>query len=187
MISQRRARFILRAGRAMTVFMLAVGCFHAAHADDYWKRNGCVRSLPEPTLSSRFFPGRTFVLDQESGKGIENVTVNKGLKLTVVNSGCEYFVLEYHFKFQGKMPQGDVKFWYEKAVDSIDAIVDANTSPANLKKARDAIRKYLNSENPKFGEEIEMSKNVMREFIVVNTPVQDGGEAVLKVDFNIAL
>lgn len=156
-----------------------------AYAGSFWENHDCVRSVPKATLNDKLYSKHSFVLDLKNGKGIEKVTFNDGLEMTIINSGCEYVGLTYQVTFPKKLPQTNVKYWYEKAAEIIGKISEDNTYSANLKKAIVVIGKYIKSSNLKYGEELEVSDSSIREFLVVSAPEQNNYKTFFQFSYSI--
>jgi hypothetical protein len=137
----------------------------------------CVRSVPEPILSKKHFPGKTFNLtnNQENPSeqiGTEKVKLNTNTNLTIKNWGCENYTLTFRFETGGFSHNlEDTKFWYRKIVELMNQIKKGirSTDRGLINRGANALSSYLKrTRKQKFEHEISFGGNEIRYFVIVN-------------------
>jgi hypothetical protein len=74
---------------ATIIFFLSWLCVGpATAAEDYWQKNNCSRTPPEPALEMKGAKGHTFKLVKKRGEALETATIG-GDKITIIHFGCD--------------------------------------------------------------------------------------------------
>ena len=69
----------------------------------------CVRSMPEPLIIKKEVTEWSFELDSIERIGIERAKLKNGDQLTLENKGCEYFWVDFEYKFASKSNDSNFK------------------------------------------------------------------------------
>lgn len=149
----------------------------------------CVRSLPEPILLKEFFPDAQFEFLKKERKGIETASFENGDRLTVENSGCEYFVLSIHFetnRFQADL--NNFSYWYEAALQLMNEIIPGLESPLDIESGNSKLVRYIakNNSKLKFNTEIDYGGDDIRSFIYLD-PVEKLDDGKFRINISYAL
>jgi hypothetical protein len=133
----------------------------------------CARAIPKPIIKKSVFPNTKFVLqniDYASAivpMGLETVLFPNGDKLIIVNSGCEYFTL--NFQFETSRFTGDTtnpKYWFDRSVELMRQTEQGLETSIDIKQGIKALENYsANSPKPSFDQEIDYGGQVIRSFV----------------------
>jgi hypothetical protein len=110
----------------------------------------CVRSIPKPIVKKVVFPKTRFVLQKVDNSGhtdftgIETVQFNNGDRLTIKNSGCEFFTLQFRFETSRLDARriSDSKYLYLRSAWLMRQTLRGLKSPLDLAKGVAALEKY---------------------------------------------
>lgn len=148
----------------------------------------CTRAMPERVVKKRVFPRTTFALNKKKREAIEKVSFPNGDRLTITNSGCEYYYLEFRYetgRFRGSAT--NTKYWYRRAVELIDGTRRGIDAPIRMADASAALKKYVNTEaRPIYGGEIDYGEGAIRNFIIFESVKKIGrGRVAVTLAFAI--
>lgn len=157
--------------------------------DDDYEDLECVRSLPEPILLKEYFPDAHFEFLKKERKGIETASFENGDRLTVENSGCEFFVLSFHFetnRFQADL--NDCSYWYNAALQLMNEILLGLDSPLDIESGNNKLVRYIakNKSKLKFNTEIDYGGDDIRSFIYLD-PVEKLDDGKFRINISYAL
>jgi len=129
----------------------------------------CTRSTPVPVVKKSVFPNSAFKLSRDKRTGTETVKFANGDKLTITNTGCEYYYLGFRFETSRfSAPSSDTKYWFEQAVKLIKQTEKGIDAPVQMADAIQALTKYIeNTKKPEFGNEIDYGGTDIRTFVSV--------------------
>jgi hypothetical protein len=136
----------------------------------------CVRDIPKAIVKKSIFPNRSFVLKQtQSGNfkipiGIETIKLPNGDKLTIENSGCEYFTLSFKFETaRNDKSLSNRRYWSNRIVKLMRQIEPGVESPISLKQGIAALETYI-LQHPKLniGKEIDYGDKEIRSIVAID-------------------
>lgn len=111
----------------------------------------CPRGTPEPILKKEAFPEAKFRLVDESQDkirskiGIETAVLKNGDQLKIINSGCEYYTLEFEVtteRFPHKKTD-DLQFWYSEGVKTLKSLANQTKMTQFIKTGQKAMKLYV--------------------------------------------
>jgi hypothetical protein len=154
----------------------------------------CVRSVPEPILSKKYFPTATFSLTKNKENpseqiGTEKIKLNKNTSLTIKNWGCENYTLTFRYelnKFSHKLE--DTKFWYKKAIELMKQIKSGirSADKSLIERGTNALSSYIKkTKKPKFETDISFGGKEIRDIVIVNKARKQGQKYQLEVTFSV--
>lgn len=157
-------------------------------ADDYGDFE-CVRSLPEPVLLKEYFQDAQFEFLKKERKGIETASFGNGGRLTIENSGCEFFVLSFHFetdRFQAN--PNNYSYWYEAVLTLMNEIMPGLDSPLDIESGNKKLARYIakNKSKLKFNVEIDYGGDDIRSFIYLDQ-VEKLNDGKFRINISYAL
>jgi hypothetical protein len=132
----------------------------------------CVRSVPTPIIKKTVFPKTSFRLEkidelgQAIATGTETVQFNNGDRLTITNTGCEYFTLRFRFETSRVARQqiSNTQYLYRRS-----AWLMRQTLPGihlNLTRGITALEKYAaQSSKPDLDQEIDYGGQEIRSVV----------------------
>lgn len=168
------------------LFLTAISFSQTETADNYDDLD-CVRSLPEPILLKEYLPDAQFEFLKKERKGIETASFGNGDRLTIENSGCEFFVLSFHFetnRFQADLNNTD--YWYDAALQLMNEILPGVDSPLDIESGNKKLVRYIakNKSKLKFNTEIDYGEDDIRSFIYLD-PVEklDDGKFSINISY----
>ena len=130
----------------------------------------CVRGTAEPVINKKIYPNSIFTLQADSLTGIEIVEFDNGDRLTIENTGCEYFTLNFRFESSRFVADTtNTKYWADKALKFIKETEYGIDAPVELKKGIEAFEKYVSKTKiPKLRDEIDYGLKDIRSFVYLN-------------------
>ncbi len=159
----------------------------ATHATD------CVRGTPAPIVKKEAYPDARFTLKKDSLTGIETVALKNNDRLSITNTGCEYFTLIFRFETSRFSQDSTSKvYWYKAGSTLMKTILDDLNAPIDLKKGIVKLDHFIQSgngnhyKNLSYGKELDFGADDMRS-IVVMEPVQllSNGITAVTVSFSV--
>jgi hypothetical protein len=132
----------------------------------------CVRSVPTPIIKKTVFPKTSFrlkkidELGQAIATGTETVQFNNGDRLTITNTGCEYFTLRFRFETSrvDRRQISNTQYLYRRS-----AWLMRQTLPGlrlNLTRGITALEKYAaQSPQPDLDQEIDYGGQEIRSVV----------------------
>jgi hypothetical protein len=136
----------------------------------------CVRAVPTAIVKKSVFPNSYFVLKQtQSGDfkipiGIETIKLPSGDKLTIENSGCEYFTLSFKFETarNGKS-LSNRRYWSNRLIKLMQQIEPGTESPISIEQGIAALETDI-SQHPKLniGKEIDYGGSEIRSIVAID-------------------
>jgi hypothetical protein len=136
----------------------------------------CVRAVPAAIVDKSVFPNSSFVLkytqsgDIKVPRGIETVRLPNGDKLTIENSGCEYFTLSFKFETaRNDTSINNRRYWPNRIVKLMRQVELGIKSPIPLKRGIAALETHI-SQNPKLniGKEIDYGGSDIRSIVAID-------------------
>ncbi len=106
-------------------FILTFLPFTLAAQENVLESNDCVRSIPEPLMKKSEVTDWSFELDTLTRIGYERAVTANGDTLLLENKGCEYFWVEFEFKFAGNTNATDIEI-LRHYLNLADRVVDFN-------------------------------------------------------------
>jgi hypothetical protein len=151
----------------------------------------CTRSTPESIVDQSVFPNKTFSLTDDKQIGTETVLLPGNRKLTITNTGCEYYHLIFQFETADysvkQIASKDSKFWYKEIVKFLKIVRGGIQAPIQLDKAVDRLNQITRKrERPRFEAEIDYGGTDIRTFFSVQ-PMQtkEKNKVVLEISFSV--
>ncbi|WP_036679362.1 hypothetical protein [Daejeonella oryzae] len=130
----------------------------------------CVRGKAEPIVKKSVFPNCVFKLNADGLTAIEKIELGNGDKVTIENTGCEYYVLNFRIetsKYQADTT--DIPFWYNKAYLLMTELSKGIDSPIQINKGLEYLKIYMDkNQKIELGEEIDFGGNDIRDFLSLN-------------------
>jgi hypothetical protein len=154
----------------------------------------CVRSVPEPILSKKYFPLKTFSLSKNTENpseriGTEKVKLDKNTSLTIKNWGCENYTLTFRYEISGfSHKSADSKFWYKKAIELMKQVKSGirSTDKSLIERGTNALSSYIKkTKKPKFETDISFGGKEIRDIVIVNKARKQGQKFQLEVTFSV--
>lgn len=125
----------------------------------------CLRAVSEPVVKKSVFPDATFRLEPDHRTGIETLTLPNGDKVTIKQSGCEYFTLT--FKFETSRFAADttnMAYWSNATLQLLRQVVKGIDTPLEMENAL-----------AKLSARIENAKTVKEDQLSLNEDIDFGG------------
>ncbi len=104
-------------------FILTLLPFTLAAQENVLESDDCVRSVPEPLMKKSKVTNWTFHLDTSTRTGHERAILDNSDTLRLENKGCEYFWVEFEFRFVHKIDTTEIEVirqYLNKAHDIVD-------------------------------------------------------------------
>lgn len=134
----------------------------------------CPRGAAEPVLKKAVFPNAQFVFQPDKRTGIEKVTLPDGDRLSITQSGCEYYMLTFQFETSHfAADTTDMAYWGNTALSLMRDVNKGLNTPldinAALSKLSGRLKDNPDNSNPlKLGDEIDFGGPDPRQYLVVN-------------------
>jgi hypothetical protein len=90
-------------------FILTLLPFTLAAQENVLESDDCVRSVPEPLMKKSKVTNWTFHLDTSTRTGHERAILDNSDTLRLENKGCEYFWVEFEFRFAHKIDTTEIE------------------------------------------------------------------------------
>lgn len=139
----------------------------------------CPRGASEPVVKKTVFPNAQFTLQPDHITGIETLTLNNGDKLTIKQSGCEYYVLAFRFETSRYAADTtDVTYWSSTALTLMREVVKGVDVPLEMNVALNKLsarleKDKLNSESKlTLAEEIDFGGPDPRQYLTIDQITQ---------------
>lgn len=97
------------------VCLLAFACQPEQGAEHDFSK--CRYEAPEAIFSSSMPEIRNHNFEIRNGIGVERVTINNELQLTLIQEGCDYITQEFEFSWPGKHMYEPDYFWIQQSID----------------------------------------------------------------------
>ncbi|MBO9618977.1 MAG: hypothetical protein J7539_08080 [Niabella sp.] len=153
----------------------------------------CARGIPAPIVKKKVFPKTNFVLGKDKLSSVETVLFDNADKLTITNTGCDYFTLTFRFE-TSRFNRDSVsqKYWFNAGSMLMKGVLDGLDAPIDLtkgiRKLDDLIQQSTDSRHGRlgFGKEFDYGSEEMRSIVMLE-PVQriPTGAAVVTVSFSV--
>ncbi|WP_158827417.1 hypothetical protein [Mucilaginibacter lacusdianchii] len=145
-----------------------------APADTAVTDDECPKGAAEPVLKKSVFPDARFVLQPDHRTGIETLTLKDGDKLTIKQSGCEYYILTFQFETSHfAADTTDITYWSEVTLSlmrninkGLDTFLDTNEA-LNKLSARIEKAKANTADKLVLGDEIDFGGPDPRQYLII--------------------
>lgn len=152
----------------------------------------CPRAAAGPVVKKNVFPGARFVLQPDHHTGIETFTLPKGDKITIKQSGCEYYVLNIHLETSRfAADTTDLPYWGDAMLQLMREVNQGIHTPLEINKGLNKLSARLkasksNSKNRfKLEEEIDFGGPDPREYLTIDRISQLADQRfLLEITFN---
>jgi hypothetical protein len=84
----------------------------------------CKYSRPEAIFSQNLPGVSRHSFEIAEGSAIEKLQLDKGIRLTVLQSGCEEVRQEFRFEMPGKYQERGPDFWIDQSIMQLDKLAD---------------------------------------------------------------
>lgn len=104
----------------------------------------CFRSKAENIIDKEIYPNSVFSLNPDNLTAIEFVELKNGDILTIENTGCEYFILNFIFESDIYNEDiDDLKYWYNAVTLLMNEVKSAIiNSPLDIENGIKALENY---------------------------------------------
>ncbi|RTQ47858.1 hypothetical protein EJV47_18235 [Hymenobacter gummosus] len=131
--------------------------------------DGCVRGLPEPVLNKAVFPTATFQLNKARREGLETARLGGGTRLSLRNSGCEYYTLTFRFEGQLGTTPTDTRGWYRQAAALLRQTAPGLQASVHPLQAATALTRAAAARAaPALNQELYYGGNDVREYVTLD-------------------
>ncbi|RYE23630.1 MAG: hypothetical protein EOP42_23085 [Sphingobacteriaceae bacterium] len=151
----------------------------------------CPRAAATPVAKKSIFPDARFALQPDHHTGIETFTLPKGDKITIKQSGCEYYVLNFRMETSRfAADTTDLLYWGDATIQLMREVNKGISTPLEISKGLSKLAARLqagkNSKNRlKPDEEIDFGGTDPREYLTVNRISQLADQRfLLEITFN---
>jgi hypothetical protein len=148
----------------------------------------CIRGQASPITKENFFQNTSFKLDINNRIGKEKVLLKNGDELTILNWGCEYYVLTFRFETSRfDRDTSDIKYWMRKGIDFMKEIQPGINAPLDIENGTSALENYLEKESTyRLGEEIIYQDDIMRKLVSIHRIKKIGKEKIgLEITYSL--
>ncbi|ANH81776.1 hypothetical protein A8C56_12985 [Niabella ginsenosidivorans] len=155
--------------------------------------DNCTRGTPTPVVKKSVYSNARFILKKDSLTGIETVSLKNNDRLTITNTGCEYYTLIFRFETSAFSQDSVSKaYWFKAGSMLMKSILKGLDAPINLKKGIDKLDHIIKKDsvthyqNLSYEKEIDFGAGDIRSIIVVE-PVQwlDNGISAVTISFSV--
>ncbi|OKS87458.1 hypothetical protein [Mucilaginibacter polytrichastri] len=102
---------------------------------DTMKPIDCPRGAAGPVVKKSIFPGAHFALQADGITGIETLTLPQGDKVTIKQSGCEYYILNVEIETSRfAADTTDINYWYTAALTLMRELNSGLNTPLEINK-----------------------------------------------------
>lgn len=134
----------------------------------------CPRAAATPVAKKSTFPDARFVLQPDHHTGIETFTLPKGDKITIKQSGCEYYVLDIRMETSRfAADTTDLPYWGDATIQLIREVNKGISTPLEISKGLNKLAARLQADKNskdrlKQDEEIDFGGTDPREYLTFN-------------------
>lgn len=135
-------------------------------------KENCVRGEALPIVLKSVFPNTSFVSFNDSLSGQEIIKFDNGDRLIILNSGCEWYTLEFRFETSRFAEDpANVAFWYRKSEQLMRKILHGIDAPINLKEGLKTLNSAINQAAAplKYEEEYDFGGDEIRNIVYVDS------------------
>lgn len=121
----------------------------------------CPRGASEPVIKKNVFPDTHFALQADHKTGIETLVLKNGDKLTIKQSGCEYYILNFRFETSRfAADTADVAYWGDKALLLMRQVIHGLNSPLEINEALNKLSARLEKDKSGSGNKLALKEEI---------------------------